>query len=146
MSVTHLALGRSAEKSRSSRSGGAYCGRIAAGSAPPPAAAHALQAGPAHQPLHRAGGHRDALTVQLAPHLAGAVNTEVRLIRTARSRPSSGYLLGRAMAPSSKDQSLHEIRGGSNRCPGRVSQVLGRQLGQDIPSGLSITMGASLGQ
>src|SRR5690606_27064844 len=39
----------------------------------------ALQAGPTHQPFHRAAGRRDAFPVQLAPHLARPVGLAVLL-------------------------------------------------------------------
>jgi hypothetical protein len=41
------------------------------------ATADTLQAQLAHQPLDGAAGHRDPLTVQLPPHLAGAVDAEL---------------------------------------------------------------------
>jgi hypothetical protein len=44
------------------------------------AADRAAQPEPAHQPLHRAAGHLDAFTVQLQPHLPGAVDAVVRRV------------------------------------------------------------------
>jgi hypothetical protein len=52
-------------------------GRIRRGGPASLATADALQAQLAHQPLHRAAGHRDPLAVQLPPHLAGTIDAEV---------------------------------------------------------------------
>ena len=44
---------------------------------------HPFRAFLAHQPLYSATSHRNAFTVQLAPHLAGSVHPEVGLPNTA---------------------------------------------------------------
>ena len=71
---------RRAVNLRSTRSGGRATAVGSPNSGAVPLPAHRPgQAEVAHQPLHRAPGHRHALTVQRQPHLAGTVDAVVAL-------------------------------------------------------------------
>src|SRR5262249_47079170 len=63
-------------------------GRV--GGAPAPSSNPAGQAHLAHEALDGAAGDRDALPVELAPHLAGAVDAVVLLEHPGDGRPQLG--------------------------------------------------------
>jgi hypothetical protein len=73
-SATQRVSGAAAVKSRLSRSSGTGVGRIRHRGTPASAANHPGQAETAHQPLHRAPGHRGAVAPQLQPHLPRAIH------------------------------------------------------------------------
>ena len=85
-SATHKRLGAVAVKSRSTRSVGPLGALVGDRRAPRLAADDARQPGLAHQPLDRAARHRDALGLQLPPHLPRAVEAARGVIDAADLR------------------------------------------------------------
>ncbi len=71
-------------------------GRIADGGADLAAAHGSLQAHLPHQPGHRAAGDVDALATELPPHLAHAIDAEVRLEHSLDVRDQDQVALGSA--------------------------------------------------
>jgi hypothetical protein len=78
------------------------------GAHPDPPAPTALHAEIAHEPLHRAARHRDAVFVELVPDLVGAVHGQVLLPHPQHLRPQ----LGVAPRPRRRRPRLGGVIGG----------------------------------